>query len=319
MRAFARARRVLFKPRQALITGGAVVAALGGRTMGGDVGVAVGTLGTMAMPTFIEYLAELRQRRISRVLDEVGDQLGLTLQELMDELARDESRGELATRVLIAAQDAGTDEQLRALSTSLVRGICDASAIPIEVLCARAIAELDSSHIFVLSLFCKTWLDLGLSSEDVVGPTGLSYAQLCFVTELGDVLEPVVGLLLRHGLIAESRGRKGISFQEPARGTFQITPFGNGLLERMEIIGSAETGIEVQQDGSEGVDDLVEHPSTNCSDCAKPTQPLPTEVVPYYARIDPNDPSRPIIGPLPRLELCAECRRARITGSRKKL
>jgi hypothetical protein len=172
----------------------------------------------------------------------------MTWEELVERLLVDEIHCELAVRVLVAAQDAGSDKQLRALSKTLASGAAthDAAQVGAEMLFARALADLDSPHIAVMEAFTKTWQELGLSNNDTLPPDGLSYEQLADAVQFTSVLSPVVGVLMNHGLIEErhSSGGGGMSFFEgpvpTTRGTFVLTAFGESLLERMREIGNAD-------------------------------------------------------------------------------
>jgi hypothetical protein len=226
-------------------------------------------------PSFAELafrqLAAWRIRHVNRVIEDAAAEAQMTPEALIARLMQSELHGELAARILIAAQDAGTEERLRGLSRSLARGALavDAAEITTELLYARAFADLDAPHIHALSLFSKTSEQLGLSSHDTLPPDGLNFTQLQMCAGLGDTLDPVLGVLLRHGLLDERQaGQSDFGAGPVPRGQFRLTEFGRALLDRMELLGRADMGTEMTPDTTRTATD-------GCLVCGAPTTHQP--------------------------------------------
>lgn len=228
----------------------AVGSALLGTHVGGDVGAALGAGVAPLLDSFFDMVQRRRLRRSQTVLLGASEASGLTLEELLDRLQSDPLHGELATLVLLAAQDAGTEDRLRALSRGLAVGALsdDEATISTEILYARALADLDSPHFSLLHKFTLTWQDLGLSDQDTLPPDGLTHHQVMIVAELGPTLDPVLAALLNHGLVEERHSQGGgMTFGGGGtnqRGQIQVTNFGLSLIERMAAIGKADSDAE---------------------------------------------------------------------------
>jgi hypothetical protein len=285
-------------------TGTTVGGALAGAHVGGDQGVMVGAGAGPVAELLFARLTAWRSRHVDRVVRDAAEEVSLTVDELLDRVLVDELRGELAARVLIAAQDAGTEERLRALSRSLAAGAMatEAEGVGVEILYARALADLDSPHVFVLELFGKTWEELGLARDDTFPPDGLAYDQVRQAARLGSALEPVLGVLIRHGLLEEHHGSQGgfspFSREQP-RGPLALTEFGRSLLDRMSVIGQAEDqgGAESQADAD----------SANPGGCLVCGEPATTSAMPSSTHVevaDPEDPSTRRLQALPQMLLC---------------
>jgi hypothetical protein len=278
----------------ALNTSVAVSSVFLGAHVGGEFGAALAAGIPTTLSPFIEHMRSLRTRRAELVFIESTRLTGLTIEELIERLESDALRGELATRVLLAAQDAGTEEHLRALCVSLSRGAIgeDSESINAELLYVRATAAIDSSHIMLLDKFTRTFNELHLSEDDTLPPDGLKFWQVAKVSDLGEALNPVLGTLLNHGLLDERQttGGGGLYVNgRPTRGRFQITNFGLSLIDRMSAIGSAEFGetqdFIAQSEDRRGIDSLLclVAPCENLADWSEGFA-----VGPWVSRPDPD-------------------------------
>jgi hypothetical protein len=195
-------------------TGAAIGAGVAGTHMSPDQGAAMAAAAPAVADLFFTKLGAWRAPHVNRVVTDAVAEAELPVEVLLDRVLADELRGGLAPRVLLAAQDAGTDERLRALSRSLARGALadDEAEVRAEMLYARALADLDSPHVHVLALFDKTWRELGLSDHDTYPAEGLGYHEVVTAAKLGSVLDPVLGVLAQHGLMEERHGSGPTTF-----------------------------------------------------------------------------------------------------------
>jgi len=65
------------------------------------------------IPHLFGYVAQRRVRVASRVVEDAAAEVHMTVDELVARLAESDLHGELAAKVLIAAQDSGCEERLR--------------------------------------------------------------------------------------------------------------------------------------------------------------------------------------------------------------
>lgn len=289
-------------------------ATAGGAALGYAIGGVEGAMVGAVAPSFAELafrqLASWRVRHVNQVIEDAAAKAQMTPEELIARLMQSELHGELAARILIAAQDAGTTERLRGLSRSLARGALamDTAEITTELLYARAFADLDAPHIRTLSLFAKTWAQLGLSSDDTLPPDGLNYTQLQGCAGLGDNLDPVLGVLLRHGLLDERQaGLSEFAAGPVSRGQIRLTEFGRALLDRMELLGRVDLGMAMARDTTPTATD-------GCLVCgaAVTHQPIPSRN--SIAIADPDDPMRVTYQHLPAMPVCDVHLQSLITG-----
>lgn len=291
--------------RWAVDTTSAVGAAILGVHVGGDAGAALAAAAGPTIDLFLGQITGWRRRKAERVLADGAIGAAISVEDLCDRLREDPLKGELATRVLLAAQDAGTDDHLRALSRSLATGAVaeEANAVRVEILYTRALADLDSHHIHVLQLFVQTYKELGLGPYTTLPPDGLTVDELARASGVAEILEPVLGALAQHGLLEETRrGPVMAGAGELGPRAFELTAFGRGLLTRMELIGSVEEGIETREapeaaaaDACLVCGDVATHHATSRRMLESP---------------DPDDPKRIRLEHLPRMPLCEEHMRA---------
>jgi hypothetical protein len=295
------------KVHWATTTGASLVGSTAGYAVGGLPGALIGGSTGGVVEIAYQLLARWRIPHIKRVLEEAASTADLSTEDLLKRLSSSELHGELAARVLIAAQDAGTEERLRALSRSLANGAIanDAQTLRAEILYARALGDLDAPHVHTLTLFRRTWKELGLSQEDTLPPDGLNYTQLAMCARLGDLLDPALGVLVQHGLLDE-RNPEGQSFgisrpmgiaRVMQRGTFNLTAFGRSLLDRMVVLGHAEENIPMSEPGRK--------PEVyGCLVCLAPATHRIPRSSPFRQRPDSDDPTRVILNPYPPMPLC---------------
>lgn len=266
-----------------LAAASSVAAALTGQHLSGDFGLLVTSGGGPVLSWLWSSLQSTRFHKVERVIAGAQLQSGLTIEELVERILADDVHGELASRILLAAQDAGTEEHLRALSRSLVTGSLTTSAedIGVEILFVRALVDLDSPHILVLESFDKTWSELGLFEDATLPPDGLNFGQIATATKLGAALSPVLGALSNHGLIEEVQ--QGVDGGNAAfgmlnggggRGQFLLTDFGHSMLSRMMTIGDAEddasAGIPSQAAKAKSAVPQNSEGDENCAICRTP-------------------------------------------------
>jgi hypothetical protein len=314
--------------RRLVSAGVSVGGALAGWKLGGPGGAALAAGVGPALDEAIARVNAFRQHHVEQVVTDAADIAGLEIGELIDRLLEDELRGELAARALLAAQDAGTAERLRALSRSLAAGALasDAEGVAIELLYVRALADLDAPHVYVLTLFSSTWRELGLGDQDTLPPDGLNYGQLQQAAQLGDALDPIVGILLRHGLVDERTAPGGMTFQAVlGRGNVRLTSFGRSLLDRMMDIGSAdepgdrdgglntfdvEEVVEVVEDQDLRIIDLSQDDADGvsaadtCLVCGAPATHHAVPSRPFLHYEDGESPSGAAMMTLPPMPLC---------------
>ena len=101
---------------------GSAVSAAAGLHLGGDTGAILSATGGQAVAWLYDRLQMGRRCKVERVFHLAQAEAGLTTEQLLARLLMDDLHGELASRVLIAAQDAGTEAHLRALSRTLASG-----------------------------------------------------------------------------------------------------------------------------------------------------------------------------------------------------
>jgi hypothetical protein len=289
-------------------------ATAGGAALGYAIGGVEGAMVGAVAPNFaglaFRQLAAWRVRHVNQVIEDAAAEAQMTPEELIARLMQSELHGELAARILIAAQDAGTAERLRGLSRSLAKGALavDTAEITTELLYARALADLDAPHIRTLSLFAKTWAQLGLSTDDTLPPDGLNYTQLQMCAALGQALDPVLGVLLRHGLLDERQAELSEFAAGPVpRGQIRLTEFGRDLIDRRELLGRVDLGIVTVRDTTPTATD-------GCLVCgaAVTHQPIPSRN--SIAIADPDDPTRVTYQHLPRMPVCDVHVQSLITG-----
>jgi hypothetical protein len=81
----------------------------------GPGGAAATAAASSVIPHLFGYVAQRRVRVASRVVEDAAAEVHMTVDELVARLAESDLHGELAAKVLIAAQDSGCEERLRAL------------------------------------------------------------------------------------------------------------------------------------------------------------------------------------------------------------
>jgi hypothetical protein len=282
-------------------TGMAVAAGLVSAHLGGAPGTVLAAGAIPAVEGFIDFVNNLRARRVNQVVKDAAALVEMTEADLLVRLKKDDVRAELAIQVFTAAQDAGTAERLRALSRSLATGAVaeDSASLSVEILYARAVADLGSPHIYVLSLFEKTWSELGLGDYDTLPPSGLNHGQVIEASSLGVALDPVLGVLVQHGLVEERHGSGGATLGggSSTRGQFSLTDFGQSLLERMTVIGAVDTG---------GSTDDPEPPSETTEDaCLACGAEATHHLFPSSGFVEnPDSPEPGTYVPLPLMPLC---------------
>jgi hypothetical protein len=257
-----------------------------------------------------EHLSLRRVRIASSVVEDAAAAVQMTVEELVARLEQSDLHGELAAKVLIAAQDSGCEERLRALSRSLALGLTadDVAGVSRELLYVRALADLDSPHVLVLSLFLKSWEELGLSDYDTLPPDGLSLAELGTCTGLGVTLDPVMGVLLRNGLLEEIQVATLATslHDDPPETRVRQTVFGSELLDRMQAIGEVDTSSPPHE--------LIGPADAGgCLVCggALTQKPMPSNPA---ARISAEEPGKVVYDHRPRMPLCDKHLEALVRG-----
>lgn len=284
------------------------VTAAAGSYLPGPVGAATTAASAGGIQLFFDRVTQWRTHKAARVIETAAAQAGLTIEELANEVAQSGLRGELAAKVLIAAQDSGCEERLRALSRSLALGLtAEDAGVSRELAYVRALADLDSPHVQVLSLFNRTWGELGLAEYDTLPPSGLSLAEIEACTDLDVTLHPVMGVLLRHGLLEEIHvATMATSVREdPPDTRIQPTGFGAEMLARMQLIGEADASITPQTPPA--------RPNEGgCLVCGGPLTTKPVPSVNLVGTMSPDGSGRVVYANRPMMPLCDKHLEARM-------
>jgi hypothetical protein len=224
---------------------GDVAGATAGAVIGGPTGAALGaTLAPgvrTALNRVLDRLAEQRRDHELELLRLAAHFSELPVVDLLAKLKASAAGEELLMRTLRAAAETATMPKLVALGVSLAGSASDAGDIAFETLFVRAMSECDVAHVNLLGSFIRSANELGLGSGQ---PEFDSPVECLNVTQLElvhpdfvSVLEPLVAVLERHGLVTRLATAAGsLSGGDSRNGTWSITSFGRTALQRMAAV-----------------------------------------------------------------------------------
>ncbi|MEU7261818.1 hypothetical protein AB0B21_39385 [Streptomyces rimosus] len=135
----------------AIATGAGV--AVGG-PVGGITGAASAPVLSSAAEALIEHVQRRRLRRSGEVLRNVAHVLGTDESSVVDRLVSDDGLLELASRVILAAQDISLERKRYALARALAAAVADERPATLDIsgLIATAITGLDAPHIRMMAI-----------------------------------------------------------------------------------------------------------------------------------------------------------------------
>jgi hypothetical protein len=165
----------------------------------------------------------------------------ITVPELSQRLLEVPGGEDLFLKTIRAATDVALDDKLIALSQSLASAVSESSPITFESQLVGVIADLDVSHFVVLDYLLTSANDLGFSKSDVTDPVKtLNMVQLKMFApqDIVELAEPLFAGLERHGLVNGLTFSGGIGGGSPIRDQWEITTFGEAVVERMRTIGA---------------------------------------------------------------------------------
>jgi hypothetical protein len=188
--------------------------------------------------------AERFRRRWSRnageTLDEAAAASGKSPDELLLEAADDDRKHELLARGLGLAEDTALRQKRRALGRAIAAGLeSDGARIDDELMFIRAVADLDTPHIQLLTYMANTQPGIG---EDSGTPfmAGWSAATLSArLPGLSGGLPALLSTLQTHSLVRAEQGSGPYSVPYPP---FNVTRAGLDMLARLRGDNADEDG-----------------------------------------------------------------------------
>ncbi|MFE6336159.1 hypothetical protein ACFVOK_23580 [Streptomyces sp. NPDC057798] len=174
----------------------------------------------------IEHVRQRRLHRSGEVLRNVARTLGVDEDAVADRLISDDGILELASRVILAAQDISLEQKRNALARALAAAIADASPATLDIcgLIARAITGLDAPHIRMMAVLEEATplpdrpddsIKYGMRLSDIVqkdpGLTDGAYAilrQLIYLGVAEDATNGMTFLDSSRGYALSGLGRK---------------------------------------------------------------------------------------------------------------
>jgi hypothetical protein len=229
------------KHELAIRTSVAVLAG-GAALLGQDAGAAATAL-TPAMEVVaalvLRTLSQRRTRHAAEALEYGVDAADEPLEEFAEKAVADERRQELLARTLVIAQDTALRDKRRALGRALAAGIGgDDAKIDEELLFVRAVADIDTPHIRLLSLIASELVLPGSDSGSVFHSGWSIATMMARDPGLGEAIPALLSTLELHGLVSAASGTA--SWGGPvSTGPYNITAAGRTLLDRLKAEGSA--------------------------------------------------------------------------------
>lgn len=229
------------KARHELAVRTSVAVLAGGAGMLGPEVAAAATALTPALETLLSRvvgsLSQWRFPHAAETLEYGADAAGEPLEEFVEKAVADERREELLARTLTIAQDTALRDKRRALGRALAAGIGgDDAKIDVELLFIRAIADIDTPHIRLLSLMASERIPPGQESGSPFYG-GWTVATLTARDPgLGDAIPVLLTTLQAHGLV---RVVQGSAPWQGAVAASEVTFEGRTLLDRLTADGTA--------------------------------------------------------------------------------
>lgn len=204
----------------------------------GLLGPDAGATATALTPALETVLARVvgsvtrwRAHHAAETLEDAAEAAGEPVELLVQEAVSDERRGELLARTLTIAQDTALRDKRRALGRALAAGIKgDDAKIDEELLFIRAVADIDTPHIKLLSLMAAQYIPPGKDSGSVFH-SGWSLPKITArAPELGEAVPALLSTLESHGLV---RAMQSSTPWTAAQAAYSVTSAGRFLLERL--------------------------------------------------------------------------------------
>jgi hypothetical protein len=202
----------------------AAVALFGTGTVGAIVGGAAGPALVLGAKLYARRLVR-QQQQIKEVVDVAATCLG-GLDILEERASRYDERLELLTRVLRAAGRSTLKAKVHALGRILADGVTDGQSIDEAFALAAALDDLEAVHVLVLK-----YLDENpsppeeLSRRERAESPGWEARQLVeALPDAASMVEPVVSVLTRHGLLNAGGGVNYPGHVGPA--VYRVAPLG---------------------------------------------------------------------------------------------
>lgn len=220
----------------AIQTGVAVLVG-GAGLLGPDAGAAATALAPAMESMITHVVGRLRRRRArnaAETLADAAEAAGEPVEQLTLEAIATERREELFIRTITIAEDTALRDKRRALGRALAAGIAgDDAKIDEELLFVRAIADIDTPHIRLLSMIASETIP---PRSDSRGGWSLD-AMTERAPGLGEAIPALVLTLRSHGLVRQIDGPitwAALGSQD----TYDVTGAGRTLLERLTAEGS---------------------------------------------------------------------------------
>jgi hypothetical protein len=219
----------------------AAIATGAGIAIGGPVGGIAGASSAPVLSSAAGMLVEhVRQRRLHRsgeVLRNVARMLGTDEGSVVDRLMSDDRALELASRVILAAQDISLEQKRHALARALAAAVADGRPATLDVsgLIATAIMGLDAPHIRMMAIL-EGAAPLPARPNDAI-----SYGM-----RLSEIIQEDPGLtegayaILRQLIylgVAED-ATNGMTFLDSSR-TYALSALGRKVLETLRDVPAA--------------------------------------------------------------------------------
>ncbi|WP_329174930.1 hypothetical protein OG754_19210 [Streptomyces decoyicus] len=213
----------------------AAIATGAGIAIGGPFGGVVGAFSAPALSSAAGMLVEhVRQRRLHRsgqVLRNVARTLGMSESSVVDRLISDDGILELASRVILAAQDISLDQKRRALARALAAAIADGRPATLDIsgLIARAITGIDAPHIRMMAIL-EDAAPLPSQPNDAI-KYGMQLTEIIQKDPgLTEGAYPILRQLLYLGVAEDATN--GMTFLESSR-AYALSELGRKVLETL--------------------------------------------------------------------------------------
>jgi hypothetical protein len=191
-----------------------------------------------ALINFLGLRFERARRKATRVVADAAAQGGVSEDQLIEMAEQSSQKTELAVEAINAATRATTEQKLRALASSLARGVQgDDNAAAQERITVAALTDLEPLHVAVLK--CLVSRPPMYSSEEewrkvAHNPPSGAYGWLPGevaeqLPEVTLIIDAVFASLNRHGLVIDT-AIGTVSY----KARYAVTDFGHRCLEWLE-------------------------------------------------------------------------------------
>lgn len=217
------------------------VGATAGLLMAGPVGAVAGAASGPALEALINFLGlrfESARRKATRVVTDAAAQSGVSEDQLIEMAEQSSQKTELAVEAINAATRATTEQKLRALGSSLARGVQgDDNTAAQERITVAALTDLEPLHVAVMKCLLsqppmfkseKEWQE-AMSNHPSGAYGWLSSEVSDRLPEATPIIDAVFASLNRHGLIIDTAiGTLGY------KARYAVTDFGRRCIEWLE-------------------------------------------------------------------------------------